>query len=340
MDQIKAAIVGCGAIAAVHAAALKAMEDVRVIGCADIRKERAEKMAADLGCEAYDSLTAMLQAQQPDVLHICTPHYLHVPMALEAAKRGIAVLSEKPEGISPDQLEALAAAEKAGARIGICFQNRYNQSVQQAKEILATDEAGAILGARAFVTWHREAPYYTESGWRGKTATEGGGVMINQAIHTLDLMQYLCGFPKTVSGRIANYHLQDAIEVEDTAHLYMRLADGTPLIMFATTAYAVDAPIVLEIVCERVLIHIEGDGIRVTDRLTGLALNAAQQNAYARPKVGKSYWGNGHPSLFRDYYDRLIANEPFPINAQEGAKAVKLLLALYESSASGQAVAL
>ena len=122
--MITAAIVGCGAIANVHAAALKAMDHVTVIGCADIIPQRAEAMASKLQCPAYTSLEEMLKAKKPDVLHICTPHHLHVPMALEAIGQGIAVLSEKPEGISLEQLEALAGEEEKGARIGICFTHK------------------------------------------------------------------------------------------------------------------------------------------------------------------------------------------------------------------------
>ncbi len=338
--MITAAIVGCGAIANVHAAALKAMDHVTVIGCADVIPERAKAMASKLECPAYTSLEEMLKAKKPDVLHICTPHHLHVPMALQAIKQGIAVLSEKPEGISIEQLETLANAEENGARIGICFQNRYNEAVEEARLLLESGKAGKIKGMRAFVTWNRQAPYYTNSGWRGSMETEGGGVMINQAIHTLDLIQYFGGYPLSVQGHVANFHLKDVIDVEDTATLYMQLPGNVPALMFATTAYSVDSPVVLEIVCEEMVLRLEGNTLKLLDKGGQIEITSAPVEYKKTNTVGKCYWGDGHPSLFRDFYHHLEEGTPFPIGAVEGAKAVRILLALYESSKNNSVITL
>ena len=335
-----AAIVGCGAIANVHAAALNAMDNVTVIGCADIKPEKAKAMAAKLDCPAYSSLEEMLDAKKPDVLHICTPHHLHVPMAIEAINRGIAVLSEKPEGISLEQLDALAKEEEKGARIGICFQNRYNEAVEEARLLLESGKAGKIRGIRAFVTWNRQAPYYTNSGWRGSMETEGGGVMINQAIHTLDLIQYLGGYPLSIQGHVDNFHLKDVITVEDTATLYMQLPQDVPAIMFATTAYSVDSPVVLEIVCEEMVLRLEGNTLKLLDKGGQIEITSAPVEYKKTNSVGKCYWGDGHPSLFRDYYHCMEEDKPFPIGAIEGAKAVRILLGLYESSKTGEIITL
>lgn len=124
-------------------------------------------------------------------MHICTPHYLHVPMAVYGLTHGVHVFMEKPPVISGEQLaqleEAVAGSDR---RLGLCFQNRYNPSVQEVKKLLASGEAGRIRGARGLVTWSRGREYYTESGWRGSLATEGGGALINQSVHTLDLLAY------------------------------------------------------------------------------------------------------------------------------------------------------
>ncbi len=335
-----AAIVGCGAIANVHAAALKAMDNVTVIGCADIKPEKAKAMSEKLGCPAYSSLEEMLNAKKPDVLHICTPHHLHVPMAMEAISRGIAVLSEKPEGISLEQLDALAKEEENGARIGICFQNRYNEAVEEARLLLESGKTGKIKGIRAFVTWNRQAPYYTNSGWRGSKETEGGGVMINQAIHTLDLIQYLGGYPLSVHGHVDNFHLQGVIDVEDTATLYMQLPGNVPALMFVTTAYSVDSPVVLEIVCEEMVLRLEGNTLKLLDKGGQIEITSAPVEYKKTNSVGKCYWGDGHPSLFRDFYHHLEDGTPYPLGAVEGAKAVRILLALYESSQTGKAITL
>ena len=177
---------------------------------------------------AYASLEEMLENEQVDVLHICTPHYLHTPMAVYALEKGVHVFTEKPPAISRDQFATLKAAAKENhARLGICFQNRYNESTKAMEEILASGENGKIVGARAFVSWMRTKEYYAESDWRGKWETEGGGCLINQSVHTLDLLNlFMGGQPVETQAHMMNYHLKDVIEVEDTVSAYIRYPDA------------------------------------------------------------------------------------------------------------------
>ena len=137
-------------------------------------------------------------------------------MARLAAEKGIHVFTEKPPVMDRAQWADFQALEHAPVRVGVCFQNRYNASVQLLRRLLDSGRPGKLLGARAFVTWKREAPYYTESGWRGSLATEGGGVLINQSIHTMDLLVQFLGRPRQVEASIANHHLKGVKDVEDT----------------------------------------------------------------------------------------------------------------------------
>ena len=191
---MKSAIAGCGSIAQLHGRVLTNWIDTALVGAADIDAQKAKTYAEIWHTNAYTSLEDMLHREKPDILHICTPHYLHVPMAEYALAQGIHVFMEKPPVISLEQLHSLENAVKnSDARLGLCYQNRYNPSVREARNILASGRAGKILGARGIVTWHRDSAYYTDSTWRGRLATEGGGALINQAVHTLDLLQYLLG---------------------------------------------------------------------------------------------------------------------------------------------------
>ena len=213
----RAVIVGCGNIAAVHAAVLTAQKDTELVGVADIHFEKAQDYAERFHTKPYASLEEMIEKEQPDVLHVCTPHYLHVPMTQYALERGINVFMEKPPAITLAQLDQLKQAVYASkAKLGLCYQNRYNPSYRAAKEFIASGAAGKVLGARGLVTWNRPAPYYTQSEWRGKLATEGGGVLINQAVHTLDLLSDLLGRPDWIDASLSNHHLKGLIEVEDT----------------------------------------------------------------------------------------------------------------------------
>ncbi len=323
---------GCGGIAAVHGAVLSQNPDTKAVAYADIKKERAQAFAEQYGGNAYGSLSEMLANEEIDVLHICTPHYLHVPMALEALKKGIHVLMEKPPAISHEQLKELEQAA-AGKRVGVCFQNRYNKDVQKAQELIRSGKAGKILGARAVVTWHRDAPYYTQSGWRGTWATEGGGVLINQSIHTLDMLRYFLGEPTAVEAHVCNHHLKDVIEVEDTAEAYIAFGDVTAL-FYATTAYCTDSPVMVEILCENMTLRME-DG-----RLTCTAKGGkAEVFTFETDNcLGKSYWGYGHQELIGDYYRCLLEGRPFPVPASDAANTLRLMLGIYDSSKKGEPV--
>ena len=258
---MNSAIVGCGNIADVHGKVIDRMEGSSLVAAADISLERARLMARKYGARAYDNLEEMLDKEQIDVLHICTPHYLHTPMAQLALSRGIHVFMEKPPVVNMQQWLDLKNAyenKKGGARLGFCFQNRYNLNVQRARELVAEEKYGKVLGARGFVTWKREAAYYIGSSWRGRIATEGGGALINQAIHTLDLIQYFIDEePLEIKSMMGKQSLPEPIEVEDTVAIYITYPDKRAC-LYAFNGYVTDAPALIDLECERARIRIEG----------------------------------------------------------------------------------
>ena len=325
---MKAAIVGCGNIAAVHAKSISRLEEAELLAAADIRPERAEKYTEEYGCRAYGSLEEMLEKERPDVLHICTPHYLHVPMAEYALKRGIHVFCEKPPVVSEEQLAALERAVAEGpGRAGFCFQNRYNPSVLFIRELLSSGKAGKVKGARGIVTWHRDAAYYTESGWRGKLETEGGGALINQSIHTMDLLGVFLGKPVSVEAQTANHHLPGIIEVEDMMEAYIRYENAAAC-FYATTAYTEDAPPLIEISCENVVIRIEELDVTLLWRD-----GRREKPEIDRKKaLGKSYWGTGHLDCISDFYRCLRTGERFAQDLDGVRDTVHLMLGAYESA--------
>lgn len=316
-------IVGCGSIAQVHAQILSQMEEVSFKACADIRPERAKAMADRYGLTPYSSLEDMLAAESLDVLHICTPHYLHTPMLQQAAEHGVAVFTEKPPVIDRNQW---ADFERLSQQIpvGICFQNRYNANVQELKRILTDGRYGKMKGARAFMTWSRGETYYTESGWRGAWATEGGGALINQAIHTLDLFVWLLGKPDSVQCSMKNHHLQGTIEVEDTCEAYLRY-DACPVLLYATTAYSMDAPIQIEFHFERAVVRLENDCMDI------LHDGKTEHHEYqTMPALGKDYWGVSHTACIHDFYDCYLREVPYQNDTASIENTVSVMLTLYE----------
>ena len=328
---MKAVIVGCGNIGAVHAESIRRLEGVSLCAAADIRPERAASYAEKYGCRAYASLEEMLEKERPDVLHICTPHYLHVPMTAYALQRGIHVFCEKPPVISEEQLDALtrAAAEGPG-RAGFCFQNRYNPGVLFIRELLASGRLGKIKGARGIVTWNRGEAYYTQSGWRGRLETEGGGALINQSIHTMDLLGVFLGKPVSVEAQTANHHLPGVIEVEDMMEAYIRYADAAAC-FYATTAYTEDAPPLIELSCEKGIVRMEDPEVTI------IWPDGRREHpeTVRKQALGKSYWGSGHLDCIADFYRCLRTGERFAQDLDGVRDTIRLMLAAYRSAAKG-----
>ena len=334
--MIRAAIVGCGVIAEVHAECLTRMDNCSMVAFADIKQERAERFAERFGGKAYTDYQEMLEKERPDVMHICTPHYLHVPMAIAALNARVNVFMEKPPVISHKQLEELKAAEaQARGKLGFCFQNRYNACVCKAKELIDSGAAGKVLGARGLVTWHRDASYYSESGWRGSLETEGGGVLINQSIHTLDLLHYMLGKPLAAEASMSNHHLKGVIEVEDTMEAYVQFEQGTAS-FYATTAYCADVPPLIEIACENMRIRMEDPKLTIYHK-DG---RVETPDLCRLPALGKSYYGGGHMSCIGDFYDCVENGSHFPQELSDMEDSIRLLLAVYESARTGKVVEL
>ena len=322
--MLKAGLAGCGAIARVHAAVLRALPEVKLCACCDIVREKAEDLAREDGCAVYDDYTAMLDREKPDTVHLCVPHYLHVPMAEEAAARGIAVFTEKPPAIDRAQWARLRKTADH-VPVGVCFQNRYNRNVQAVREMIADGRFGALVGARAFVTWRRDEAYYRNSSWRGRLATEGGGALINQAIHTLDLLVWIMGHPDRAEGMLQNHHLPGLIEVEDTAAIRMLLGGKTAL-LYATTAYAVDAPVIIEFQTEKAALRLEGNSLDI------ITPEGTEHRTYEMPEaLGKGYWGNGHMLCIADFYRSLKEKSAYQNDIKSVADTMEVLLQIYES---------
>lgn len=329
--MLKVGIVGCGNIAKVHAEALSRMENIRIQAFADCNICKADKyriIYGDSGTNCWDSLEKMLENEKLDVVHICTPHYLHVPMAETVLDRGAHVFMEKPPAIFRTDFSRLQEKErKSGKCVGICFQNRYNESVEEIFHELNSGNIGKIIGARAFLSWFRDSAYYEESGWRGRKKTEGGGALINQAIHTLDLLVQFLGLPVEAEASMKNHHLRDTIEVEDTLEAYIRFEEATAC-FYATTAYVTDAPVLIELECENGRIRMEENQLWVQYRDgTGKIFS------YAKPSGSeKSYWGNSHGRCIADYYECLRTGRKFR-NDLDGVKETFFLtMDLYESA--------
>ena len=319
---MRAGIIGLGAISPLHLRAILGCGH-KITAICDVDREKCKKVNADfdLGAEEYVDYNELISSGKVDVVHVCTPHYLHAEIICKALAAGIHVLSEKPLAVDFGQLGAIEkAVRNSAATLGVCFQNRYHASVRYLKEFFKDKE---IVAATADLVWKRDAAYYASATWRGKKQYEGGGVMINQAIHTLDLLQWFCGMPESVIAHCSNNSLKNVIDVEDTAYGCFKLKNGGNFIINATNSAASCFPIVLMFQSKTDMAELSGENLIINGKFITKSDGA--------PLFGKEEWGVGHGKLIEEFYDCLLSGRKFPIDFNEASRTVKLILKMYES---------
>lgn len=325
----RAAIVGCGNIAPMHMQSLQMIGVPLVAVC-----DKEAHVIKQFDCPGqFVSYSEMLESGGFDVLHICLPHYLHAPVALEAIAHGVHVLCEKPMATNvSDAQKMLAAAESKGVHLGIIFQNRYNPGTVLVKEALDSGVLGKILGGWLRVTWNRGGDYYAKSEWRGKWATEGGGALINQSIHAFDLMNTFFGqMPDYVEANIAN-RAHPEIEVEDVAEGIVCYGK-VKITFYANTIHPYDAPVELELFCENGTANITGSSARI--QYNNGRTEFADETEDSKFAEMKTYWGRSHVRQIQSFYESLSEGIKPSICGAEGLKVQRLINGIYESSKTG-----
>lgn len=331
MEPLKVAIIGCGNVSKVHFAATAANPQAVLVAACDVKPDRAKAYGEQYSIPYYTDFHEVLDLQ-PDVIHVCTPHHTHAEIAIAAANKGIHVLTEKPMAVSlADADRMIAAAEQNGIYFGVIFQNRYNPSSVAVKQLVEQGRLGKLLGARMFVTWYRPDEYYSLSDWKGTWDKEGGGVLIDQAIHTIDLMQWIVGDIESLEASMDN-RTHDTIDVEDVAEATVYFKNGVIGSLYAVNYFTYDADVLLEIHGKKGVARIEKDTATIT--LTG------QEPQIVRPHdeekaVGKSYWGVSHKIQIDKFYQAVINKTPLEIDGHEGRHALEIVRSIYYSGGQG-----
>ncbi len=337
MQKFRVGIIGCGRISVVYLKAFQYCSDLVEV-CFALDKEigRAQAFAAHFeGCRFSDRLEDLLAAH-PDAVHICTPHFLHKEQAVACLRAGCHVLTEKPIALSvQDAQEMIRTARDCSRQLGVIFQNRYIEGVQEAKRLIEAGAFGPIRGAWSSLAWHRPPSYY-ECDWKGSWEKEGGGVVIDQAIHSIDLVRYLMGCEAvSVQGHIARRILTN-IEVEDEADAAITFENGAVYAFYACNYYIKNSPIRVEISGEkgRCLLKETEMEIELDGQAPYKILPQVQDNA------GEGYWGSYHDVQVREFYRRLAAGKPVCVDPQDATKTLELVLGLYTSAKENRTVRL
>lgn len=336
----KVGIVGAGVIGQVHARALEGVDGVTLVAIAEPREEAGRALVERHGGLWYASYTDMLAVPDIDLVILGTPSGLHPEQTILAAQAGKHVITEKPMSITHDgATRMIEAVERAGVRLAVIFQNRLSRDVYLVKRAIESGLIGKPVLGSAAVYWHRDQDYYdANGGWRGTWALDGGGVLINQSIHTIDVLQWLLGGVASVQAHIAT--LNHTIEAEDAASASVRFHSGAVGSILVTTAAANDNPTRVEIVGtegratleNNVVTLFEGNG-ELTDEL----LTEDDRDTVRDWKPAEAF-GEGHQRQLRLIFEALAKDEEPPVPGREARKAVDVILGIYESARTGMRI--
>jgi predicted dehydrogenase len=337
---MRVGIIGGGGISETHARAVQAIDGLTIEAVCGANAGRAAALAADVGATAYDDLDRFL-AHKLDMVIIGSPSALHAEQGIAAARCGLHLLIEKPIDVTTAKIDALLeAADKARVTVGVCFQDRLQPDIHATKLFIEEGRLGRPVLASGRVKWYRAPEYYSGSRWRGKFALDGGGAMMNQAIHTVDLLLWLFGPVARVYANTAT-RVHD-IEVEDTAVATIEFASGALGSMEATTSVYPGFSRRVEVTGSEGTIVIEHDRVISSDLRSGEpgVVSSAAGDANASASSAKVSDTRAHQRIIRDFV-RAVETGGTPIcDGPDGRRSVELIEGMYASAKSGQAVTL
>lgn len=330
LKKLKIGVIGCGRVSVMHFVSITSMPDAELVACCDIKKDRAEGAANKYGGRAYSSYEEMFRMEKLDAVHICLPHHLHSKVACYAFEKGVNVLTEKPMDVDLKSAEnAVKTAKEKGVLYGVILQCRYNNSSQLVKRAVESGRLGKILSARSVLTWTRPDEYYAESDWKGTWDKEGGGVVIDQAIHSIDLVHWIVNSEvESVSCSMANRGHR-TVFVEDSAEGLITYKNGVKYGFYCMNNYAFDEPIEIRLYCEKGKVVFGYDDAYITYD-DGSVEEAHQDENTKEYEGGKDYWGFQHIRQIRQFYDACLGKAPLEISGEEALKTHKLLMEIYK----------
>jgi len=331
---IHVGLIGAGNISQTHARAAVAIPGVSVAAVHGANGAKARELAAAHGAAAYDSLDGFLGHKPMDMVVIGSPSGVHAAQGVAAARHRLHVLVEKPIDVTTERAdELIAAAEESGVRLGVLFQDRVKPGIVGLKQLVDSGGLGRVLSVSARVPWYRPPDYYRLSRWRGTAALDGGGALMNQGIHTVDLLLWVLGDVIRVQARTAT--LLHEIESEDTALALLEFASGAAGVLEASTATYPGYPRRVEITGTEGTVVLEHDRLVVADLRTPrpeLVGDGGDANASASSPVVSD--ASGHQRLIEDFLRAIETGSRPACDGHEGRRSVELVEAIYRSARS------
>lgn len=338
---LRFAIVGCGVIAPTHARCIVELPGADLAAVCDLLPERAERLARQYPAEVFTDYRRMFEQADIDVVEVLTPSGMHAEIGVAAAQAGKHVIVEKPMDVTLEKADRLIqACRAANVKLGCIFQHRFDPAVMALKEAIGQNKLGRLNFGGSHTKWYRAQEYYDSGDWRGTWALDGGGALINQSIHYVDLLQYILGPVEEIHAYTAT-RAHERIEVEDIAVASIKFRSGAVgLLEGNTSAYPG--------FCARLDVYgSDGSVIIENDQIAEWRLRSGEASPVEREAVGfiggsssKDIWHHSHRRQIEDMIEAIRTNREPLVNGEEGRKALQIVLAVYESARSGETVKL
>jgi UDP-N-acetyl-2-amino-2-deoxyglucuronate dehydrogenase len=323
---LKIAVIGLGDISNIHIPAIRNSKYAQLVAVCDHDPKCADKVN---DIPFYTDYLHMLNEVNLDCVHICLPHHLHYSVTKAVVERGIHVILEKPLAHTIEDSRAMVELEEKYPNVKICvsLQNRLNQTVETLQQYINQGQYGELIGLKGIVTWHRPKAYYDVKPWRGQMKTAGGGVMINQSIHTLDLLQLFEGEIDSIRGSI-DCLLDYGYDVEDTATAHIQYKNGATGLFFATISNAQNSSVEFQIVYEKAKFTIKDS------QLTIATENGAKSKITEDEKLtgSKFYYGASHQKLIHTFYQEIWNDGTNYIHVRDTHTSMQMIELIRKSS--------
>jgi len=362
MEPLKFGIIGCGNVANVHAQAIRSMESALLAAACSRSISCLDEFCSKYECRGFPDPDRFLKEADIDIVAICTPSGAHAEPACQAAAEGKHVIVEKPIEVTLEAAEGkhvivekpievtldradriIEACAKNGVQLGVIFQSRFNSASRLLKRAIEKNLFGRLTLGSAYVKWYRPQEYYDSGEWRGTIALDGGGALMNQSIHAIDLLRWFMGDVSSVqafTGTLAH----EKIEVEDTGAAILRFGSGALGVIEGSTAAFPGYAKRIEISGEKGTVVLTEDRItewsfaeptELDDRVENLNRDDPDKGGVADPMAIDF---SGHKAQFEDFVNALQKGSSPLVDGREGRKTLEVVLALYEASARGRRV--
>lgn len=331
-ERLGFGIIGTGSVAAQHAKAIGQLADCRLVAVASSSAARAATAENKFGVPAYSGYEELLAREDIQVVCICTESGRHLEPTLAAAEAGKHVLCEKPLEVTLERADRMIrACREAGVKLGCIFQNRFSDDYLKLKAAVRADRLGSLILGNAYIKWYRDEAYYASSNWRGTLRGDGGGALINQGIHTIDLLLDIMGAVKSVYARVKT--VVHDIEGEDLGVAMLNFRSGAMGTIEGSTATYPGYPERLEIFGDRGSVILEGGKIVAWNIMGSEEDTRADSSAGPSGAVDPTAIGcEGHRRQIADMGDAIRKDREPLVTGEEGRKALALIRSIYRSS--------